>query len=736
MNAKMNITDKFPNMLHGGDYNPEQWLKDPEILAEDLRLMKEAKINCVTLGVFSWSMLEPKENVYDFDWLEKIINTLYENGIYTILSTPSGARPVWMTHSYPEVSRIEKNLIRNLHGGRHNHCYTSPVYRRKTREINEKLSERFSSNPAVIMWHISNEIQGQCYCDLCQEAFRSWLKEKYNNDLEALNDAWYTIFWSQKYTEWSQIQAPVMHGMPVLHGLNLDWNRFCTEQSIDFYKNEVDAVHKYNPNIPCTINMMGLYTGIDYNAFAKEVDVISWDSYPCWHNGDDYTNAITTAFNHDLMRSFKQQPFMVMENTPSTANWCGVSRLRQPNLLELTSMQSIAHGSNTVQYFQIRQSRGSCEKWHSAVISHRGTNDTMTFKNVATVGDDIEKLNEMIYHSDIEAKVGIIFDTENAWAIQDSKGPRNEGMHYTDLVIDHYSAFWDEGINCDVIDSTADFSKYDLLIAPMLYMLKDGVADRLKTFVKGGKTLVSTCFTGLVDKTDLCHVGVVPAGGLDEVFGLWQEDIDALYDGQSNEIAIEEKDTGFKGTYKANYLCDLVHPTTATVLGTYTKDWYAGWPALLANDYEQGKAIYITSIVDKSMLKRFYKRVCESLNIKKNFDAELPKGVTVGKRSNKSEDIYFFQNFNNCDNIISLKDTKLTNVLTGEKISGRILLKPYGCVVAKITKKGRSKKSTKKIVAAVKKPVSAVKNTAKKVKSTTKSDGTPKKRVGRPKKVK
>ena len=680
MNSKFVITPRLPKLLHGADYNPEQWLKVEGVFEKDIEYMKKAGFNCVTLGVFSWSMLEPDDGVYDFSWMDKVINTLYKNGIYTILATPTGARPVWLTHKYPEVSRVEKNRVKNLHGGRHNHCYTSPVYRRKTKEINTRLAERYANNPAVIMWHISNELSGQCYCDKCQSAFREWLKKKYNNDLDALNDAWYTIFWSQKYSDWEQIEAPADNGMSVLHGLNLDWNRFCTEQTLDFYREEVKAVKSVNPDIPCTINMMAMFTELDYTKFLDDVDVISWDSYPCWHTGDDYWNAMSTAFNHDLMRSYKNQPFMMMENTPSTANWCGVSRLRHPNLLELTSMQALAHGSNTVQYFQWRQSNGSCEKWHGAVISHRGKDDTIVFKNVVKVGKDLKKLNDDLYNADISPKVAIIFDTENKWAIDDGKGPRNIGMKYNEACLCHYAPFWEAGIPCDVIDSTASFDKYDLLIAPMLYMLKDGVADRLKSFVNNGGTLVGTYFTGLVNETDLCFNGDLPGQGLSEVFGLWQEDFDALYDHQENQIAVDEQKAGFKGTFKTSVMCDLVHPTTANVLGTFAKDWYAGWPALLENKYGKGSAFYIASFADIIFLKEFYSVICKRIGIERNLDVELPKNVTVGKRG----DIYFFQNFNSHEETVNLSNKmQFTNALTGEKIKDRVVIPSYGVIVAK-----------------------------------------------------
>ena len=236
-------------MLHGGDYNPDQWLDRPDILEQDIILMKEAHVNCVSVAIFAWAKLEPQEGVYDFDWLGRVIDRLYENGIYTILATPTGARPAWMAHKYPEVLRVGPSLHRNHMGERHNHCYTSPVYREKTRQMNLRLSKAFGSHPGVILWHISNEYGGECYCELCQEAFRLWLKEKYQT-LDALNQAWWTSFWSHTYTDWSQIEPPLPNGESHCHGLSLDWKRFATHQTVDFCKKEIEAVRRAAPGCP------------------------------------------------------------------------------------------------------------------------------------------------------------------------------------------------------------------------------------------------------------------------------------------------------------------------------------------------------------------------------------------------------------------------------------------------------------------------------------------------------
>ena len=268
-------TPKFPHMLHGGDYNPEQWLDQPEVLEEDIRLFRKAHINCVSLGIFSWAKLEPEEGVYDFGWLDEIIDRLYANGIYTVLATPSGARPQWLAQKYPEVLRVRPDGLRNFYGHRQNHCYTSPLYREKVTQIDTLLAEHYANHPAVILWHISNEFGGECHCELCQAAFREWVQKKYGT-LDKLNHAWWANFWSHTYTDWSQVHSPSPVGETSVHGLDLDWRRFVTYQTIDFMKTEIAAVKAVNPDIAVTTNMMTIYTyKLNYFAFRDALDVIS-----------------------------------------------------------------------------------------------------------------------------------------------------------------------------------------------------------------------------------------------------------------------------------------------------------------------------------------------------------------------------------------------------------------------------------------------------------------------------
>jgi beta-galactosidase len=677
------INKSFPHFYHGGDYNPDQWLKHPHILEEDIRLMKLAKCNVMSIGIFAWSALEPVEGKFTFEWLDNVIDRLYENGIYVILATPSGARPAWMSQKYPEVLRVGANRVRNLHGLRHNHCYTSPVYREKVQIINTKLAERYAKHPAILMWHISNELGGDCHCDYCQKAFRDWLKKKYGT-LENLNDAWWTAFWSHTYTDWFQIESPASHGERMVHAMNLDWKRFVTDQTIDFYKHEVKSLKAVNLSLPATTNLMEAFEGLNYFKLAKELDVVSWDSYPTWHdNSDEVDMAAWVSMMHDIFRSLKGgKPFMLMESTPSLTNWQAVSKLKKPGVHLLSSMQAVAHGSDTVQYFQWRKSRGSSEKLHGAVVDHCGHENTRVFRDITEVGETLEKLDEVIGTS-IQPEVAVIFDWENRWAIKDSQGPRNCGIKYEQTVKEHYKPFWKKGVPVDVIDMDCDFSKYKILIAPMLYMVRPGVGERIEKFVESGGTFVTTYWSGIVDENDLCYLGGFP-GPLKRVLGIWSEEIDALHDGQSNSIEISDNNIlGLKGRFEAIELCDLIHLETAEALASYKTDFYKGRPSLTVNSFGKGKAYYIASRNKDDFNDEFFGKLIDSLKLRRTINTDLPTGVTAQMRSDGENEYVFVMNFANKEQKIRLDDYDYEDLIYNTQIAKEVVLPQFGLKLLK-----------------------------------------------------
>ncbi|GAE32925.1 beta-galactosidase [Halalkalibacter hemicellulosilyticus] len=678
------IHENVTGMLHGADYNPEQWLKYPGVFEEDIRLMKLAKCNVMSVGIFSWAMIEPEEGVFQFEWLDHVLDTFADNGISAFLATPSGARPAWMSESYPEVLRVGPNRVRNLHGMRHNHCFTSPVYREKVTIMNLKLAERYAHHPAVIGWHISNEFGGECHCDHCQNAFRNWLKNKYES-LERLNDAWWTTFWSHTYTSWSQVESPAPHGETMVHGQNLDWKRFVSDQTINFYEHELLPLKKVRPELPATTNFMDTFEGLIYSDFAKVVDFVSWDSYPTWHASEDETDiAAWTALNHDMFRSLKGgQPFYLMESTPSLTNWQPISKLKRPGMHVLSSLQAVAHGSDSVQYFQWRKSRGSSEKFHGAVVDHVGHEHTRVFKEVTEVGQALEQLEE-VAGTTVDAEVAIIFDTENRWAVKDAQGPRNKGIHYEQTILKHYKAFWEQGVGIDVIDMTADLSKYKIVVAPMLYMVKEGVGEQIEQFVEEGGTFVATYWSGIVNENDLTFLTGFP-GPLRQTLGIWSEEIDGLHDEQTNGVRFaEENILGLKGEYTAHELCDLIHLEEAEALAYYTNDFYEKRPAVTVNSYGKGKAYYIASRNQEPFNKEFYSKLIQQASVRTEVSSQLPKGVSISRRTDGTNDYLFLMNFTNKEQQVDVYDGQFENLLSKERHHLNVVtLPPYDILVLK-----------------------------------------------------
>jgi beta-galactosidase len=658
------ISSKAPVMLHGADYNPEQWLKYPEILCEDIRLMKLANCNVMSVGIFSWVSLEPEEGVFTFDWLDGVLDSFAENGIYAFLATPSGARPAWMSEKYPEVLRVERNRVHNLHGFRHNHCFTSPVYREKTAILNAKLAERYSQHPAVIGWHISNEFGGECHCDLCQNAFRDWLKDKYNNSLDEVNHAWWATFWSHTYTSWTQIESPAPHGETQVHGLNLDWRRFVSGRTIDFCQHEINTVRPYNPALPITTNMH-MIDGIDYRELAKILDVVSWDAYPEWHyteDGDDARLAAWTAMHYDLMRSFKKKPFLLMESTPSLTNWQSVSKLKRPGMHKLSSLQAVAHGSDSVQYFQWRKSRGSSEKFHGAVVDHSGHSETRVFKDVTEVGKMLAGMTEVVGTS-TPVKTAIIFDWDNRWAIKDAQGIRNSGLRYEETVLQHYRALWELGISVDMIGSGDDLSDYKLVIAPMLYLISEENGKRIEKFVEQGGTFLATYWSGVVNETDLCHLGGFP-GPLRRTLGIWAEETEGLHSRDLNGVVMQASNAlNLSGDYDAHEIAELIHLEGAEALGTYRSDFYAGRPALTVNRFGEGNAYHLaTRVKDASFYVELYAAITSKAGITRALDSELPTGVTAQLRTDGESDYIFVQNFSGSPQTVQLNEEEYTDI--------------------------------------------------------------------------
>ena len=668
---------KIPALLHGGDYNPDQWLDRPDILEEDIKMMKKAGVNTATVGVFSWSALEPQEGNFQFGWLHDIMDKLYENGIYTVLATPTGARPAWMDEKYPSVLRVEKDGRRNHHSGRHNHCMSSLEYRALVEKMDTKLAQEFGNHPGLILWHISNELGGECYCDSCKKRFQEYLREKYHNNIEELNKQWWTSFWSRRFDSFEQIEPPYDNGEHSILGLNLDWKRFNSWNMKDYLAFERRILKKYTPQIPATANFMKLFEQLDYVDLAKEIDIISWDGYPSWNN--DYETPADTAaelsFDHAVMRSLKKdKPFMLMESTPSLVNWHSVNKLKRPGILRASSIQTIGCGSDTVQYFQWRKGRGAAEQFHGAVVDHLGRDDTRVFKEVSEVGELLKKLAP-VTGSRVASKAAVLFDWSNRWAIKDMQGMAHDTKNYEKEVRKFYNIHLKKGINADIVFPLEDLSSYSLVVLPMYYAVSKEAGAWLKEYVKNGGTVVATYLTAYVNENTLAYLGGFPGAGLGEVFGLYAEELDTLYPTDSNVVLMKDGNKAIVKDY-----CELIKLTGAEVLGTYESDFYAGMPAVTVHSYGNGKAYYIGTRMEEEDLIKFFTPIWSECGIK---EKELPEGVEYLTRTAEDGSTFdFYVNYNAMPVTVQLaKDG--TNILNGEAVSGKVGILPFNAVVVK-----------------------------------------------------
>lgn len=640
-------------IAYGGDYNPEQW--DEATWAEDMRLFRLAHIDTVTLNVFSWAALQPSEDTYDFSKLDKIMALCRENGLKVVLATSTAAHPAWMAKRYPEILRVEPDGRKRQFGSRHNSCPNSPVYRKYSTRLAEKLAERYAHYDNIIAWHISNEYGGECICENCANAFRAWLKKRYGT-IENVNRAWDTAFWSHTFYDWDEI-VPASYlsehwgwERTTFQGISLDYRRFNSDSILDCYRMEYDAVKKHTPNIPVTTNLMEFYKPLDYQKWAKYMDFVSWDSYP----SPDYTPA-QMALNHELMRGLKDgKPFVLMEQTPSVTNWQPFNSLKRPGVMRLWSYQAVAHGSDSVMFFQMRRSIGACEKYHGAIIDHCGHENTRVFREATVLGKELTQMGAKTLGTRIHSDIGIVFDWDNWWAVEYSAGP-SVLLKYRDEVQNYYSALHGRNIPADIIGVDADFSKYKILIAPVLYMVKPEVDVRLREFVRMGGTLITTFFSGYVDESDLVTVGGYP-GKLRELLGIWVEESDALPETGANHFTWEGE------RYDATILCDLLHSEGAQVLATYEEDFYAGMPVLTCNSFGAGQAFYVATRPNATFYSAFLKKLCDAHGIAPVLDT--PALVEATMRENETTQFLFLLNHSGKPQTVTL-DGAWTDALTG-----------------------------------------------------------------------
>lgn len=663
------IIKNFRQILHGGDYNPDQWLSSPGTVDRDFELMDEAHCNTFSVAIFSWSQLEEEPDRFEFGWLDDVFERCAKSGKKIFLATPSASKPAWLAQRWPDSCRADRAGNRQWWGARQNSCFSSPGYRERVRIINRKLAERYARHPALGGWHVANEYHGECGCERCRKQFHDFLRKRYGS-LEKLNQAYWSAFWGHRLTDWSQVE-PFDYSMD---GAALDWWRFCTEQIVDFFRMEIEAIREFS-DAPVTTNLMGLFPTLDYWKFAPLCDFISDDCYPTWYDGETEREAALMSLRHDMNYSMLNKPFLMMESCPGIPNTMPYMKLRRPGEFEREMLLALGHGADGTMYFQWRKGRNNCEKFHGAVVGHDGSDQTMAFRRVAAYGRKLENLSGLV-DATREPVAAVVYDWESNWALgQSNFAGGNATKKWDETVLSSYRALWNCNIDLAVIDSEQNFDGFRLLVLPMLFLFKPGVTEKLRSFVERGGTLVATYFSGYVDENNCCFSGGNPGGAAGrELFGVWSEDFDGLQPTTRQNIV-------WNGTsYPVADYAEVLHLEGAACEAVYGCDFYAGTPAVTRHALGNGSAIYVGARTGMEFLNDFYAALLKELGIEPVLPALPPAVRATRRRAVDGGSYYFLYNLTGEEHAVRLP-AEMTDLWQTGEATDKVTLPPNGATV-------------------------------------------------------
>jgi beta-galactosidase len=632
--------------------------------------MQKAGITLVRLAEFSWSRLEPEEEVYNFSWLDKAIDVLQKRGIRIILCTPTAAPPAWLVKKHPDILPTLRNGQKMSFGGRRHYCITNKNYRFYTEKIVKEMGSHYAHNPAVIGWQIDNEFGGfgktKCYCENCKKEFQKWLRKKYGT-LDLLNKTWGNIFWSQEYSSWEEIPLPILtYHNP---GLDIDFRRFFSEMIADYSLTQSKILKEINPHWFVTHNFMGLFfEEIDYHELAKIYDFVSWDNYP-----ETTANRWLTALTHDVMRSLKKKNFWVMEQQCSYITRATITHTFAPGEMRLWTYQAFAHGAEAIIYFRWRACPFGIEQLHSGILRYDGEEDSISYIELKQIGKEIDKIRSTLSSSKVISETAIIYDYEDIWA--NAAFGEKPLFDYQAETLKYYLALKKMGLNVDIVRAKENLDSYRLVAAPFLFMVDEEIAENLKRYVNKGGILIANFRCGVKDKNNNLTTEVLP-GKLRELFGIEIRLWDQLGTRQV-EVMTEE------GTsYQANAFADIISPTSAKVIARYTSGWYSQKAAVTENAFGKGKAYYVGCSLPQEFFDILLRKIFPGKKLIPE-KIEVPEEVELNIREKEGQKYLFLTNFADHDVKVSLHSGSFYDLLEETRVSGEVFLKPFDVKILK-----------------------------------------------------
>lgn len=657
-------------MYYGADYNPDQWPED--VWREDVRLMREAGANLVSLGIFSWSRLQPQEDRWDFDWLDRVMGLLHENAIKVDLATATASPPPWLSRAHPEMLPVLADGVRLWPGARQHYCPSSPVYRGAAKKLVERMAERYRSHAALAMWHVGNEYGchvAACYCDVSAVAFREWLKRRYRT-LDELNRAWGTDFWSQRYSDWEEILPPRRTPTWPNPSQQLDFLRFSSDELLACYELEREVLKRQTPDVPVTTNFMSFFKPLDYWTWAQREDVVSNDSYP---DPSDPASPMRAAMAGDLMRSLgRGRPWILMEQTPARVNWREINVAKAPGQMRLWSHQAVAHGADGIMFFQWRQSAAGAEKFHSAVVPHGPPERSPAWREAKALGAELRSL-EPLSGSRVRAEAAILLDWESWWGLELPSKPSGV-LRLMDQVESYFGAMFDANITVDFARPGDDLAAYRLVLAPNLYMVGDDGVAAIDRYVRGGGHLVMSFFSGITDREDHIRPGGYPAP-FAPLLGIRVDDWYPLAAGQAVEVRMRD---GKKASGRV--WSELVELEGAEAMAEFEGGALDGRPAVTSHRAGKGTATYVATCLDQAAMAGLLQAEATAAGVKPWIAA--PPGVEVVGRTAGGDTFLFLLNHTNSE--CRFDCPAGLDVLAQTAVEGRVELGPYGVMIVRV----------------------------------------------------
>lgn len=662
---------RVPGLLYGGDWNAEQWPE--EVWAEDLELMAQAGVNLVTVGVFAWARLQPDADSWDFGWLDRLLDRCHAHGVAVDLATATASPPAWLVRAHPELLPVTADGVRLEFGSRQHYCPSSPVYRAAAVRLTRALAARYHGHPAPVLWHVHNEYGDhvtECFCPDSAAAFRRWLRERYGGRIAELNRCWGTAFWSQHYGRFAEIEPPRTAPGPVNPTQLLDWRRFCSDALLALYRAEKAVLDEVSPGVPVTTNFMSMLKSLDYWEWSRHEDLVSDDSYP---DPADPRAHVTAAMNYDLMRSLKGGlPWLLMEQAPSAVSWRPVNLPKPPALYRLWSLQALARGADGVLHFQWRASVAGAEKFHSAMLPHRGT-ASRGWRATVDLGAELRRLGE-IAGSRIRGRAAVLLDWDSWWALELDDHP-SARLRWPDLLRPWYAALYERGITVDFVPPTGELDGYRLLLAPNLYLLDTATAERLTAFVAAGGQLVCGPFSGISDRHDHIHPGGHP-GPLRPLLGVVVDEHWPIPDGAATAVRFGEREL------QAVHWSEWLELAGAEALAYYTEGELAGLPAVTRRRHGRGGAWYLSCRLGTADVGSVLDLPIAEAGVAPEL-AGLPDGVeATRRRAADGTDYLFLLNHRPAACHVPLAGG--TDLLTGADVSGGVSLDPLGAAVVRV----------------------------------------------------